>query len=270
MQLENATSGRFRSVSWTATTESTNADMVVHARRSPNEAAVLFTDVQTAGRGRRNRRWDMESGGGLLVSFFVPWSGASEAHVIPTALGVAAVKAIEASDRSVGLKWPNDLLAISADPELSGKKVGGMLSEVVTIDGQLAGVVVGLGCNTSWPSNDPNIRAEHHELADATSLDALTKTAVDREKLARDLISAFDAELESVMRLGPTSLFDRYRDRCLTIGTHVRIERPDGVITGIATDVDRTGALIVVHEGVQLRVDVGDVVHLRSGIDEDE
>lgn len=212
----------------------------------------------------------MEAGGGLLVSFFVPWSEAAEAHVIPTALGVAAVKAIDASGRTVGLKWPNDLLAISADPELSGRKVGGMLSELVTIDGQFAGVVAGLGCNTSWPTNDPVVRSERSELADATSLDALAETAVDREQLARALIYAFDAELESVASLGATSLQDRYRDRCLTIGTQVRIEQPDGVVVGMATDVDRTGALIVVRDGVQQRVDAGDVVHLRPGIDEDE
>ncbi len=205
-----------------------------------------------------------------MVSFYVPWSEASEAHVIPTALGVAAVTAIEASGRTVGLKWPNDLLAVSGDLELSGKKVGGMLSEVVMIDGQFSGVVAGLGCNTSWPTNDPVLRADHPELADAASLDALAETAVDREELGRALVSAFDAELESVTRLGTAWLQDRYRDRCLTIGTRVRLEQPGGVITGMATDVDRTGALIVVHDGVQQRVDVGDVVHLRSEIGDDD
>ena len=253
MELETAAHGRFQLVSWTQVTGSTNADLVRHAMRAPTEAAVLFADEQTAGRGRRDRRWEMAPGGGLLVSFFVPWTPVADAHAVPTALAVAAVEAISQMGRETGLKWPNDIVT------LDDRKIGGMLSETVSVDGKFVGVVAGLGCNVSWP--DAGAR---DELPDAANLDELGEGYVDRNVLARSLIVSFDQELDTVRSSGIPRLHDRYRTRCRTIGTKVQIDQGDRVIMGEATDVSPDGALIVMVDGVQRRIDVGDVVHLRG------
>jgi len=253
MNIETAAHGRFQEVSWTPVTGSTNADLVRHAQHSPTVAAVLFADEQTAGRGRRDRRWEMAPGGGLLVSFFVPWVPVADAHVVPTALGVAAVEAIAETSREVALKWPNDLVT------MDGRKLGGMLSEAVWVEGKFVGVVAGLGCNVSWPD------AEAREyLPDAANLDELGSGQVDRTALAAGLIGAFDNELETVVSLGVDHSHVRYRERCATLGTTVRIDQGDNVVVGVATDVSTDGALIVIVDGVQRRIDVGDVVHLRG------
>lgn len=251
MRLEQAAHGRFQNVSWVSSTGSTNMDLVAVAHREPGVPQVLFADEQTAGRGRRNRSWSMPPGHGLLVSFYVPWPSATEGHVIPTSLGVAAVEAIGHTGRRVQLKWPNDIISTK------DKKVGGMLSEVVSVDGAFVGVVAGLGCNVSWPDPDDV------DLPQATSLDVLGHGVVDREELARALIVAFDAELDRVQAQGSARLYERYRARCRTIGTMVRVERGDHSITGMATDVSSDGSLIMTVDGVQRRIDVGDVVHLR-------
>lgn len=252
MKLGQAQTARFQRVSWTPVTGSTNADLLKRASEFPDEAEVLFTDEQTAGRGRRDRRWDMVAGGGLLVSFYVPWTSPEEAHAIPTALGVAAIEAIAMMGRQVWLKWPNDIIA----PD--NRKVAGMLSETVVVDGCFVGVIIGLGCNVSWP--DPSVAAE---LPNAVSLDRLGDDPVDRTKLAVSLVEAFDRELDGVQARGVGQLQDRYRARCRTIGSMVRIDQGDTVVTGQATDVSVDGALLVSIDGVQRRVDVGDVVHLR-------
>ncbi len=252
MEIQTAVHGRFQLVSWVPVTESTNADMVRHAKDLPTDASVLFADEQTVGRGRRDRRWEMRPGGGLLVSFFVPWSPQSDAHVVPTALAVAAVEAIAQSGRAVALKWPNDIVT----PD--DRKIGGMLSEAVSVDGSFVGVVVGLGCNVSWP----DIEARR-DLPEAANLDELGEGSVDRDALARRLIVAFDDELDTVRSSGVARLHDRYRTRCRTLGTMVRIDQGERVVTGEATDVSPDGALIVMVDGVQVRIDQGDVVHVR-------
>ncbi|MFT7473453.1 MAG: BirA family biotin operon repressor/biotin-[acetyl-CoA-carboxylase] ligase [Verrucomicrobiales bacterium] len=245
-------SGRFGSVKWVASTGSTNDDLTAIAEREPNVAEVLTADLQTTGRGRRGRTWDMTPGGGLLISFYVPWTATESAHLVPTALGVAAVDAVGRLGRPIGLKWPNDLVV--AD----GRKLGGMLGNTVWVDGALSGVVVGLGCNVSWPPEGED------GLEQAISLDRLGPEPIDRTQFATELISFFDSELDRLSTSSVSLLHDRYRDRCFTLGKSVRIEGTSGGhVTGVATDIDPSGALLVDVDGVQRRVDVGDVVHLR-------
>ena len=266
MQRNELCTGRFQHVSWVETTGSTNVDLVAAAAAEPLVPLVLLADEQTAGRGRLDRSWEQARGGGLMVSFYVPWNDASTAHVVPTALGVAIAEAIAATGRVVGLKWPNDVVVGSradAPPsseevqQLDGRKLGGMLSVAVTTDDGFAGVVAGLGCNISWPPRD------YVELPDAAALDHLPGDRIDRDALASDLIYRFDAELTAVHESGVHRLADRYRERCVTIGQDVRVDVGADVVEGKATDVDPTGALILDVDGRQHRVDVGDVTHLR-------
>jgi BirA family biotin operon repressor/biotin-[acetyl-CoA-carboxylase] ligase len=59
-----------------------------------------------------------------------------------------------------------------------------------------------------------------------------------------------------------------YRDALVTIGQRVRVEMPGGIpaLHGRAVDVDDTGRLVVVDDtGGRHVLDVGDVVHVRSG-----
>lgn len=267
MDLNNLTAGRFQDVEWVSQTGSTNADLLEQAKVEPGLPRVLIADEQTAGRGRLDRSWDMTPGGGLMISFYVPWPTSATAQLLPTALGVAISAVIEQSGRSTALKWPNDIVVgsavvgsaavSSAGVDLEGKKLGGMLSSSVVVDGKFAGVVAGLGCNVSWPP------LGFSELPDAAALDHLDGEPLDVRSLAAGLISRFDEELERIVDSGPEQLFDRYRNRCITLGQDVRVESAGSVIEGRATDIDPSGALLVEVDHQQIRVDVGDVTRLR-------
>jgi len=66
--LRDALDGtRFANVRWVAETGSTNADLLAAADRGEGEQ-VLIADLQTAGRGRRDRVWDAPPESGLLMS----------------------------------------------------------------------------------------------------------------------------------------------------------------------------------------------------------
>ena len=90
----------------------------------------MVADHQSAGRGRRDRRWEAPPGTALLASFVLP-----PGPLLSLAAGVAAARAC---GPSVRLKWPNDLL-------LEGRKVGGILVEVHDRK-----AIVGIGINLSW------------------------------------------------------------------------------------------------------------------------
>jgi BirA family biotin operon repressor/biotin-[acetyl-CoA-carboxylase] ligase len=92
--------------------------------------SVVVAEHQSAGRGRRSRRWEAPPGTALLASFVLPPS-----PLLSLAAGVAAARACGIQVR---LKWPNDLL-------LEGRKLGGILVEV-----HERKAIVGIGINLTW------------------------------------------------------------------------------------------------------------------------
>jgi len=104
-------------------------------------AKLLAAEEQTAGRGRRGRRWLSCVGAGLTFSFSRAMAcPARELAPLSLAAGVAAVRALRALGAAeVTLKWPNDLM-------VHGAKLGGILAET-RVRGSAATAVVGIGLN---------------------------------------------------------------------------------------------------------------------------
>jgi len=260
-RAKSAISGtRFSLLEWLAETDSTNADLVA-AARSGGPQQVLVADHQLAGRGRLGRVWQAPSGTSLLCSMLVrPSVRPDELHLVTTAVGLAAAEACESvAGVRLGLKWPNDLVAVSAAPDGSDLKVAGILAETTSTAGHIDAVVVGIGINANWPADLPQ------DLAGvATSLRHLSGRDVDRVELAASLIERADHWLGELDDCRLDELRDAYREWSATIGRDVRIDLSSEVIVGRAVDVDRLGALLVTDDhGAERRVSVGDVVHLR-------
>ncbi|HLH27362.1 MAG TPA: biotin--[acetyl-CoA-carboxylase] ligase, partial [Acidimicrobiales bacterium] len=162
--------GRFGDVRRFETIDSTNAYLLEAARAGAPEGVVAVADYQTAGRGRRGRRWAAPPGANLLVSVLL--RPALPAELRPIAAGVVALAARDAVQRTcgveLGVKWPNDLVTAE------GGKVAGVLAETDAGTGAGGGeaggrgaggrgagggaggglepaVVVGIGLNCNWP-----------------------------------------------------------------------------------------------------------------------
>ena len=228
----NARPGRARwTVEHVVETASTNADLLATADDRPDRS-VLVAAHQTAGRGRLDRRWDAPPGANLLVSILFHDVPAHPSE-LTRRIALAAVDACaEVAGVEVALKWPNDLL-------LGDAKLAGILAE----RNAAGSVVVGVGLNVGW--------APDGAACLATSAPAVTPDAV----LAA-LLRAYDAL--------PADTHERYRAALGTIGRQVRVELPDGVLEGTATDVEPDGRLVVVDTcAVTHRLAAGDVVHLR-------
>ncbi|MFT4122883.1 MAG: biotin--[acetyl-CoA-carboxylase] ligase [Microbacteriaceae bacterium] len=244
-------------------TGSTNADLVARAGAEPH-FSVLVTADQRAGRGRMGRGWIAPPGRALAVSVLLrPDYPLERSGWVPLVAGLAMVRAIAAllPERPVGLKWPND-------PQVGGRKVAGVLAELVPG----VGVVVGVGVNlalgpeelptptaTSLAVEGPPVVAgvplAGDALADAVLLGYLTGLRALDDRLAA---AAGDAERSGIRAL--------VAEACTTIGRRVRVELPGGgVRRGRALGLDAAGRLEVATEpdGAPLVVAAGDVTHLR-------
>jgi BirA family biotin operon repressor/biotin-[acetyl-CoA-carboxylase] ligase len=119
-----------------ATVDSTQAFL----RRNPHlGTCVVLADTQTAGRGRQGNSWESLAGAGLWMSaVLLTPAGVAPGLILQHAMSAAA-RVLDPEGHTLGLKWPNDLVAWK-DGRLV--KLGGILGE------QSGGrLILGLGVN---------------------------------------------------------------------------------------------------------------------------
>ena len=227
---------------------STNDELVRRLETSDlPDRTVLVADVQTAGRGRLDRRWEAPVGENLLCSMLFRPPIAHPQH-LQHAVALAIIAATRHFDvGNVWLKWPNDVIVVEPDtsPRAEYAKLAGMLS-TMTADGS---VIIGTGVNINWSP------------VGATSLAAIAGHPLS----AIDVLRALLGSLHDLLVCSEDELTDRYRTHLSTIGRRVRVELSSTeVVTGRAVGVSPDGSLEVVDEcAITHRFHAGDVVHLR-------
>lgn len=105
--------------------------------------AIVVADRQSAGRGRRGRRWQSDSSRGLWLTAAVAGQGAED-PALPLRAGLAVSRALEAlaPEVRIGIKWPNDIV-------VGDRKLGGILCERVR-----RAVLIGIGLNLNHSAAD--------------------------------------------------------------------------------------------------------------------
>jgi BirA family transcriptional regulator, biotin operon repressor / biotin---[acetyl-CoA-carboxylase] ligase len=225
---------------------------------------AVVADHQTAGRGRQGRPWDDRSAGGevrsLTVSFALPLPAAS-ASLVPLAAGLAVADALRRAGASPVLKWPNDVLLPMPGPDAdTAPKCAGILVERHHLGGATGEVVIiGIGIDLDWR----DLARVGDELR-WTSVAEMTGREPDRGAVLADLLRGLAVWVRSLAE-APDRLLVAYRDACVTIGQHVRVDFPDGEqLTGRAVDLEREGRLVIDADHVgQVAVTAGDVHHVR-------
>ena len=276
-------------------TGSTNADLVSGAGVGAGDSAgagdlpdgsVLVTDHQTAGRGRLDRRWDAPPGANLLFSVLLRPTWDPDRHPLATAtLAVATVEALGTHGVQAAVKWPNDVLLVGGTAPgkvagilaelVGGERIGsgpgggpvvivvGILAELVgggpaggPAGGSVA-IVVGMGVNVGWPT------VSDAAPPGATSLAAAGHT-IDRADLLQSVLTRFEARLTDLEAVdGLERLRLAHLERSATVGVEVRVDMPDGPVTGTAVGLGLDGSLLVDPGDGPVTLHAGDVVHLR-------
>ncbi len=244
---------------------STNDVALARLREGAAPGLVVVSDRQTAGRGRRGRRWvdDVDGPSGpanLAVTVVLALRGPQIGHV-PLATGLAVRDAVlaVAGDVEVVLKWPNDVLvrASPAGGEADERKLAGILCERHHLDGQV--VVIGCGINVDRRGIEPDAStAGWGSIAEVVGRD------VDRGAVLAALLAALPDRVERALAGDPVHR-TAYLAACATIGRRVRVDHADGSsIVGQAIDVGDDGRLVLRTEGGREHIAAGDTTHLRS------
>lgn len=142
--------------------------------KGPNPPGLIVADIQTEGRGRFGRSWISTPGESLCMSLiFHDYADHPKPWLIGMATAIAAAGAIRSQ-----LQWPNDLT-------LGGRKVGGLLTEMLSDSAGRRIPVVGVGINLLQKSFPDEIkdRATSIKLARGISVDSNRIVATILERL---------------------------------------------------------------------------------------
>lgn len=216
-------------------TTSTNDE----AKRAAKDAAhgeLWIAETQTKGRGRQGRAWVSSAGENLLFSVLLRLPGPKTNHpLLALASGLAVRDAIARAcpQRTVEIKWPNDVL-------VGTKKISGILVESAN-----GAIVVGIGINVHARSFPEDIVA--------TSV-SLESGEADRAKILVDVLEGLDRDAPIVLARGLGLVHARIASADALKGEHVSFE--DGP-SGIADGIDLEGRLMV-------RTETG-IAHVASG-----
>jgi BirA family biotin operon repressor/biotin-[acetyl-CoA-carboxylase] ligase len=216
--------------------------------------SVLVADRQTAGRGRRGRRWwsaQVAPADSLTFSLLWRFPRGAALSGLSLAVGVALAEALaELGATGIKLKWPNDLLAETAE---GFAKLGGILIEL-TSGASGTSAVIGIGLNLQPPREVP---PDQLAAGIATTMrDGLPERHVLFAAVLRHLVSTLDlfaaqgfaplrsaweqsnAYADRVVRLIDESGPDLV-GRCLGVDDDgaLRVDTADGVRRWLAGDV---------------------------------
>lgn len=191
---------------------------------------LLVAEEQTAGRGRRGRRWHSAPGAGITFSLARRIRRpARELAALSLVAGVAATKALRALGVPVALKWPNDLVA-------GGAKLGGILVETRS-EGAQAHAVIGIGINCRRDSG-LGLRLRRR----IAFLDEFISAPGSR--VIQEIVVSLLEALERFEKQGLESVRSDWEAMDAHAGQRLRVRLAGGrVITGVSAGLAENGAL---------------------------
>lgn len=227
---------------------STNDEARMLADDGAADRTVVCANVQTAGRGRRGRRWESPAGNLYLSVLLRPARPAREAAqlslVATLGLGDALAAFVDAS--RVRHKWPNDVL-------IDNRKVAGLLLESSGAGTRpVDWVIIGCGVNV----------ATHPEAAayPVSDLNAAAGTPVSPDAVLERFLDAFDGWYRRWLESGIGVVRDAWLARAQGLGKEILVRLPDRELRGVFQDMDASGALILaLPDGKHEVITAGDV-----------
>jgi len=250
-RLPSAARERLRNLEVHAELESTNDRLLAVNDLPAGRFDACLGEFQSAGRGRRGRRWVAPFASGLCLS--VNWNyrdAPATLSALSLAVGVAARRALKRLGfPGLSLKWPNDIVH-------AGDKLGGIL---IDLRGEAAGpayFVVGIGINVRLPTSvRDGLRAEGVEATDLASLGEVPS----RNEVAAVMIAELTAALVEFGGRGLAAFTDEWQEADALIGRPVRVLQGGQHLDGLARGVDGDGALMLETDGVRRRILSGEV-----------
>lgn len=154
-------------------------------KRKIENGTIVLADIQTRGRGTKERRWYTGEGTNIAMSIILyPNCLLKRMDGITIKIAKCMVDTIQRLyGYHIEIKDPNDLM-------LKGKKIGGILTQCTTNAEIVKSLVIGIGFNV----NEENFSEDTKKIA--TSLKREYQKEYKREEIISKFIEILEEELE--------------------------------------------------------------------------
>ena len=214
-------------------TQSTNDVVMQRLVESQSTAILCAAEMQTAGKGRRGRRWISPFGRNVYLTYgrFIGRQ-LSELGGLSLVVGMVVVDVLrDMGLERVGLKWPNDIL-------LGGGKLGGILLELRASDTGGIGLVAGVGLNLALNVKE-SLNIDQPWSAISSQLE------MPRNILLGTLGGRIVNAIQTFEDVGFDSFAEKWSEYNLYTGQQVNVIRGSETISGIDSGVDQQGNLLL-------------------------
>lgn len=218
---------------------STNTYLLERPAPATGRYRFVIADHQTAGRGRSGNPWVSPRGAGLYLSMAYTFARIPK-HMpsVTIAVGVGIARYLRSLGvTGVGLKWPNDIVALDG-------KLGGILTETQTRGRKEFTVVTGIGLNIALSAAlRRGIAASWAE--EVTDLRQLLDVVPARPQLAAGVMRTL---IETIGRFEQRGLHAFQRDWQSfdwLAGKSVEVYSGGGRLQGVVAGIDADGALLL-------------------------
>jgi len=230
--------------------DSTSTRLLARAGEGAASGECLAAEWQSAGRGRRGRRWI--AGLGASLTFSLLWRferGAGHLAGLSLAVGMAVARALRACGvERAQVKWPNDVV-------VDFRKLAGVLVET---SGEMQGpsvAVIGVGINVRLGER----LASAIDQA-ATDVAASASAPVSRNALFARVLAELVGVLDTFERAGFAALRDEWRALHAYQGRGVRVLPPhEAAFDAEVLDVGDDGTLVVCAAGKTLKLSSAEI-----------
>ncbi len=197
---------------------------------------VCLAELQTAGRGRFNRKWHTPFAQNLALSVCYPFAkDISQLAGLSIIVGISicqSLKVYQLSER-LKLKWPNDII-------YDDKKLGGVLIEIEGETNGWCNAIIGIGLNANLQNCSSQMIPQPW-----TSLRTITGKYIDRNFLCGTLIKNLLNNLEKFAKEGLSPFMPTWKTYDYLYGKKITIENFNKKLTGIAQGINTNGHLLL-------------------------
>jgi BirA family biotin operon repressor/biotin-[acetyl-CoA-carboxylase] ligase len=219
--------------------DSTNAEALRAIERNQIAPFLVLAERQTAGRGRRGRKWASPFAENVYFSLVLRIEGGMrQLEGLSLVVGLAVMQTLrELGISGAGLKWPNDVL-------VGQKKIAGILLELVGDPADVCHVVLGVGINVNMQMTDEVDQQW-------TSMRLESGKAFDRNHLVATLGIMLQKYLARHQSEGFSTIQAEWEQNHLWQGRAVSLIAGVNQIDGEVLGIDSQGALRLKVGGVE-------------------